>query len=78
MFDFFNGFDYVNSSTTATADSNVAAQSPALAADDNPLTWFGSNAAAPADASLQLDVGNTGPYYDELTNVTVFNRWVLS
>jgi hypothetical protein len=75
MFDNFHGFDFVNSSsTTATADSSLAAQGAALAADDDPLTWFGSNAAASADASLELDVGNTGPYYDELNNVTVYNR----
>ena len=65
------GIDFVNStSTTATGDSYVSGQGPELAADDDPLTWFGS-ATSGATATLELDVGSTGPYYDELANITV-------
>jgi hypothetical protein len=69
------GQDYVSAgSITATADSSNAGQGPALAADGDPLTWFGSNAATPAGALLELDMGSAGPFYDEMTNVTVYNR----
>ncbi len=75
MFDAYASSDYLTSSSvTATADSSLAGHGPALAADDDPLTWFGS-ASSGSGASLELDVGSAGPYYDELANITVYNRW---
>jgi hypothetical protein len=74
MRDAYASSDYIRAGgVTATADSSVAGHGPALAADDNPLTWFGSGSSG-SSASLQLDVGSAGPFYDELTNITVFNR----
>jgi hypothetical protein len=78
MFDMYSTFDYINAtSTTATADSSLAGQGPELAHDDDPLAWFGS-ASSGASASLELDLGGNGPYYEDLANVSVYNRWVLA
>ena len=74
MFD-DSGLDYINAtSTTATADSSISGHGPELAHDDDPLAWFGS-ASSGASASLELDVGSNGPYYDEVANISVYNRW---
>lgn len=34
---------------------------------------FGSASSGPT-ASLQLDIGTAGPYYEQLSNITVYNR----
>jgi hypothetical protein len=75
MFDVYASSDYLTSSSvTATADSSLVGHGPALAADNDKLTWFGS-ASSGSSASLELDVGSAGPYYVDLKNITVFNRW---
>ena len=74
MFDVNNGVDYINiSSTTVTADSNISGQGPDFAADDDISTWFGSGSIG-ATASLELDVGTSGPYFEDLANISVFSR----
>jgi hypothetical protein len=73
--------DLVNPATTSeTADSTLTdasgAHSPSLATDDDLLTWFGSSGTG-ASAWLEIDLGTKAPYYDVLSNITVFNRWAL-
>jgi hypothetical protein len=70
MFAHSGSQDYISATgTTATTDSSVAGQGPSLAADGDPQTWFGSNAATPAAALLELDVGAAGPFWDDLANI---------
>jgi hypothetical protein len=81
MFDRISPVDYINStSTTATGDSiyvdgSSVSHPPSLSIDDTIPTWFGSNSAGSA-ASLELDVGALGPYYDAMKNISVYNRRV--
>jgi hypothetical protein len=65
--------------TAATSDSvfvdgSSVAHGPNLACDDDTISWFGSNANGNS-SSLVLDIGPAGPYYDQLLNMTVWNRW---
>ena len=65
--------------TAATSDSvfvdgSSVAHGPSLACDDDTISWFGSNANGNS-SSLVLDIGAAGPFYDELLNMTVSNRW---
>ena len=75
MFDKYSSIDYINAtSTTATADSSTAGHGPELGHDDDLLAYFASASSA-AGASLELDVGPSGPYYEDVANITIFNRW---
>jgi hypothetical protein len=42
-----------------------------LVCDDDTLSWFGSNTN---DNSSTLTLDTSGPFYDELINMTVWNR----
>ena len=66
--------DYIDStSTTTTADSSAASHGDALPIDGSTATWWESGSSG-TSASLELDLGASAPFYDELGYINVFNR----
>jgi hypothetical protein len=69
--------DLINSTTTtATSDSvftdaGSVLHPETLSIDDTLGTWFGSNSQNNA-SWLELDLGSTAPYYENMFNVTMF------
>jgi hypothetical protein len=78
VFDAAFGANYITASTKATSDSSLAADSsgshgPELAVDQSTGSWFGSGSSG-ASSWLEIDLGESGPYYDSLKNVSVSQR----
>jgi hypothetical protein len=78
VFDTKSPSNYVSTGAFASADSAYVAPGgdvhpPGLAIDNKPATWFGSG-ASDEFAWLHLDLGAAGPYYDELKNITIYQR----
>jgi hypothetical protein len=78
VFNTLSATDFVTTTAVATSDSIYMAASgethPAgLSIDNKPSTWFGSG-SSDEYAWLHLDLGPSGPFYDQLKNITIWQR----